>query len=124
MPLDQLPQGLFGVAGVEQRPVGPLAHPPRQNIRIGLQPDGDAALGDPLAGDGIDIGAAAGRQHQPFLRGQVANHIGFALTKTGFAFDFENQRNSRASARFDFMVGIDKALVQLLGQCAPYRGFA
>ena len=72
----------------------------------------------------VHDGATTGGQHQTLFRRQVANDIGLTLAKTGLAFDFENQRNSRASARFDFMVSIDKALVQLFSQCAPYRGFA
>ena len=68
--------------------------------------------------------AATGGQHDALLRGEVANHVRFALAKAGLAFDFKNQGNGRAGTRLDLMISIDKTLVQSFGQCATYRGLA
>jgi len=73
---------------------------------------------------GIENGTATGGQYQIVLGSEVADDLRFALAKAGLALDFKDQRDRSAGARLDFMIGIDKSLVQAFCQCPPYCGFA
>ena len=65
----------------------------------------------------------AGGQHYAFLRCEVANNISFALTKTRFTLYLEDPRYGRSCARLDFVIGIDKTLIQALSQRTAYGRF-
>ena len=79
--LEQPAQGLFGIGGAQQRPIGALAHPAQQHLEIRLQPNRDAALGDAPARRLVHEGAAAGRQHLGPVVQQTGDHLALALAK-------------------------------------------
>ena len=68
--------------------------------------------------------ASASGQHQPSFGGQFLQHLGLPAAKAGLALNLEDQRNAYTGARLDFMVAIDKALLQAPRQLPADRRLA
>ena len=117
--LDQPLQGQFGIGMPEQRAVGALAHAPRQDLEIGLQPDRDGMFGDRFAGRGQHIGAAARGHHLLPAGQQAGDDLPFALPELGFAVLGENIRDRHSGGGFDFAVGVGEGQAETTCETTP-----
>src|SRR4051812_9761987 len=61
---------------------------------------------------GVEHGAPAGRKHDVFDGGEIGEHGALALTKTGFAFDLEYNRNAHSEAALELRVCIIEGLAE------------
>jgi hypothetical protein len=93
--------------------------------RLGLEPDGDAALADAGAGVGVHVGAAAGRQH---LRRRVVEDAGddahFAGAEIGLAVLVEDLGDRQVRRLLDLGVGVDEGQGETVGEPAADGGLA
>ena len=121
---EQLAQRRLGVVGVQQRPVGALAHAAQQHLELRLQPDRHAALGDAPARLLVEEGAAAGRQHLGAAVEQTGDHPALAVAKIGLAEPLEDLGDRHLRAGLDLVVGVDKGQAELLGEPFADRGLA
>ena len=75
---------------------------------VGVEPDGDAPLGDAPTRARIEKGPAAGRQHHRPIVEQAKHHAALAVAEIALAIFRENLRNRHARGGDDLGVGVDE----------------
>ena len=121
---EQPTQRLFRVRRLQQRPIGFLAHPSKQNVKTRLQPDRDAMPCDIFARGRVHERAAACRQHHWSAGEQARDHLALALAEISLAEPLEDLGNRQLSARFDLRVGVDERQSKLCREPFSDRGFS
>ena len=122
--VEQTTERLLRVRRLQQRSIGFLPHPGKQNVKAGLQPDRDAMPRDIFARGGVHEGAAARRQHHWPAGKQARDHLALALAKISLAEPLENLGDRQLGARFDLRVGVDEWQSKLCRKAFPNRGFS
>ena len=114
----------FWVGGLQQRPIGLLAHPGKQNVKTRLQPNRETMPGNIVAGGRIHERAAAGRQDQRSAFEQAGDHLALALPEISLAEPLEDLGNGQLGAGFDLRIGVDERQSKLCRQPFANRGFS
>ena len=123
--LQQAAQGFFRIRRLQQRAVVLAAHALQQGLEIRVEPDRDAALGDPLARARIEKGAAAGGEHDLSAVQQPHDDTALAVAEIALAMLCEDFGNSHTAGRGDdFGVGVDECQAKARGETLPDGAFA
>ena len=84
-----------------------------QEVELGAEPDGDRLVGEQLAGERIDEGAAAGGQHLRSPIEQPGDDAALTLAKRVLAMAFEEIGDAAARRGLDLGVGVGEFYPQL-----------
>ena len=122
--VEQPAQRPFWIGGLQERPIGLLADPSKQNVKTRLQPDREAMPRDIIACGRIHECAPAGRQHHRPACEQAGDHLAFALAEISLAKPLEDLGNGQLSARFNLRVGVDEGQSKLCRKTFSDRGFS
>ena len=120
---DQRSQRLFGIGALQQRAMRALAHAPPQHVRIGLQPDRQAALGDFVARFLIQKGAAASGDHARPALEKTRHDAALPVAEISLAMFGENLGDRHSRGGFNLRVGVDERQAEPLRQAATGRSF-
>ena len=113
--VQQAPQRSFGIGGLEERPVRPLADAPHEHVGFGLEPDRNAGSRDARARILGHEGPAARGEHLGAFDEQPRDHPAFAEPEFGLPVLGEDLGDRHARGILDLDVGIGE------GQAEPLR---
>ncbi len=121
---EQTPDGRFGVRRLQQRAVGAALDPAHDDLGIGLEPDRDRLVANPISGFLAHERAAAGRDYAWAVVEQSRDHPRLAVPEIRLAASLENIRDRHACRGLDFGIGVQKRQPQPRRQPPSDGGFA
>lgn len=113
-----------GLLAPEQWPMVAAGHPFRQCFKIGIEPDGKAALEDERPSLVVDERAAAGRDHFGRSLDQACDNPPLSIAETRLSKAIEYLGNLMVCRPFDLVVRIHKVEAQPPGEPPSHRALA
>ena len=108
----------------QQRALCIAAGPVDKSVDGALQQHDNAALFQPCPILGTQHRAAARGQNDTRFARNLIEHLLLPVAKAGFTLAVEYPGNGRSCARFDHLVGIEKAIIEQICEHASHGAFA